>query len=266
MVQQHIGKPLVGAQIPGYRGYRPNIKFHCGETYGKLTHHLYLEQKPSSQASNQLKLPKIDMNRKLSIPRGGDDIKLAQEMVPGYTGYVPGIKYHFGARYKDTAESSIRDHIIRKEENREIYSNLKQMTDMSSKFHQQSNSSFNSAQMALDNLVKNRNHGFLGGRRESMPPPIPGYSGHIPKKTDGGLGLRYTDMTKTVFEHPHYFPPIPSESVNQVPARPFSTTSKDANGIYSDAGMMPNYTGHIPKNRYKIGGTYGHLTRSTVKA
>lgn len=46
------------------------------------------QQKHQVRPSDQLKLPSINPRSKISIPAGGDDQKLVDKMVPGYTGLL----------------------------------------------------------------------------------------------------------------------------------------------------------------------------------
>ncbi|XP_071481424.1 ciliary microtubule inner protein 2B-like [Diadema antillarum] len=97
---------------PGYCGFCPQFKFQIGETFGRTTTRLLTDPKvPKSDRTllSDLKPPKPGYpDREISAGRPAllqsrkasfGDQKFTEQMVPGYTGYIPKSQHFYGNRY-----------------------------------------------------------------------------------------------------------------------------------------------------------------------
>ena len=106
--------------IPGYKGYCPQINFNMGNTYGNMTHRILtdssiakskrnvLAQTATNPAKNAEDLIKIRTSKERRATSFGDK-KYTNNMVPGYTGYIPKKEEHFGNRYAVGCHRAIYD-------------------------------------------------------------------------------------------------------------------------------------------------------------
>ena len=100
---------------PGFAGFVPSLRYQFGATYGNATRHI-LDTDPS------LKQGKIQQAHKSTTPptkpmevwttrnkfSTGDD-RLSFPPVPGYTGFIPRSKQHFGMPFVETTSESLND-------------------------------------------------------------------------------------------------------------------------------------------------------------
>lgn len=93
--------------LTGYTGFVPGLKFHCGESYGKLTNTLFLDKsinrsnKPVlldlGQAYTGL-LSKEDKKALQDRCRDNEKCNYTENMVVGYSGHVPQYKFLNGQK------------------------------------------------------------------------------------------------------------------------------------------------------------------------
>jgi len=264
-----------GSEVPGYKGYIPQIKYRVGGTYGNDTNGLSQEygMKRSSTIIGACE-PEVICNQ---LPRTDGDKKFTEKMVPGYTGYVPRLMFRYGGTYKHDCDHSIDSFIT----NRDSYA-TKQDELLR---HTKANPRLTA--ISYDPDVKNKLNRYrdthptpatlVADKRPMVEPPIPGYQGYIPRiyPTEVGLGQRYHCSTRSGLdlfdrEQGHH------KAINSNPPRPvtmdsptvdFTTSNTRPNIDYSTRlylrdGMVPRYTGYIPQRRYVFGNTYGDETRN----
>ncbi|XP_025414662.1 protein FAM166B-like [Sipha flava] len=91
--------------LTGYTGFVPGLKFHCGETYGRLTNTLFLDQRiKRSKKLVLLELGKpheewVSKEDKEALQNRCHDNKecrYTEDMVIGYTGHVPQYRFQDG--------------------------------------------------------------------------------------------------------------------------------------------------------------------------
>jgi len=94
-----------GSEVPGYRGYIPQIKYRVGGTYGNDTSALNTDYGMKRSATIVgAGAPEV-VSRSLPVTDG--DKKFTERMVPGYTGYVPRLMFRYGGTYKHDCDLSI---------------------------------------------------------------------------------------------------------------------------------------------------------------
>lgn len=263
-----------GAEVPGYRGYIPQIKYHVGNTYGNSTHALSQEYGmkramtilgPCEPERICNKLPATDGNKKFT-----------EKMVPGYTGYVPHLMFRYGGTYRQDCDYSIdnfisaRDGYAAKQEELARHSRanprltaISYDPDVRDKLNRYRDTHPTPATLVAD-------------KRTMQEPPIPGYQGYIPRiyPTEVGLGQRYHCSTNSglkLFTREQTFQraiktdcptsvTMGSKPPNDLPTT--RLTNDFSTRLYMNDGMIPKYTGYIPQRRYVFGNTYGDETRS----
>uniref|UniRef100_A0A0B6YVV5 Protein FAM166B n=1 Tax=Arion vulgaris TaxID=1028688 RepID=A0A0B6YVV5_9EUPU len=263
-----------GAEVPGYKGYIPQIKYRVGGTFGNDTSALSQEYGIKKSSFFNSCEPEVLVNR---LPDAGEDKKFTDCMVPGYTGYVPRLMFRYGGTYRHDCDHSIDNFLT----NRETYAGKQDELFR----HTQSNPRLTAISYdpeVRDKINRYRDTHALAstlrsGKRPMREPPIPGYEGYVPRinTTDMGLGKRYhcsTDSGLELFarEQQHHKMVNSTSPVKPItlgsPAVDF-TTSETRPGldystrIYMRDGMIPKYTGYIPHRRYVFGHTYGDETR-----
>jgi len=261
-----------GTQVPGYRGYIPQIKYRVGKTYGNDTREINYD------FNYKLPLDTTPVQGKKalrnSLPESTGDNKYTRNMVPGYTGYIPRMPYKFGDTYKVDCDYCIDDHL----------SNVAKYDGKQSDLRRSTRAFPQLQSLNEDPAVKNHLNTYrdthpdrplmMEDHRAPTEPPIPGYRGFIPRinTTEMGLGCRYNQTTKqglesfwneTNFHAANRSAPV---TINRHPStigppKP-TTTANFGRRLYLNDGMIPKYTGYVPQRRFNFGHTYGDTTRS----
>ncbi|KAK3711165.1 hypothetical protein QZH41_018515, partial [Actinostola sp. cb2023] len=98
-----------------YCGYCPQFKYQIGDTFGRTTSSLLTTDNVASSGRpllaeiEQTQPPRVDNRRQVIATRTFSlgDQKLSDQMVPGYTGYIPKSEHYFGNSYAETSRSAI---------------------------------------------------------------------------------------------------------------------------------------------------------------
>jgi hypothetical protein len=270
-----------GTMVPGYRGYCPQLKYSFGKTYSQDTYELNQGRQtdrpiivPSSEPPI---LSKRLLNSSSCIPDSNGDNKYTTSMVPGYTGYIPKWPFKFGSTYAEECEICLNEHFTdrhRKEcQKQDLSNSLRSFPRLQSRrFDPDVKNHLN---MYADHLGKK------SGKRPFSEPPIPGYTGYVPRvhTTELGLGCRYQEMSKNGLESFLIDMARHKQSLNEnVPKCSTRTErenlamayeiennegpSESHKRLYKQDGMIPRYTGFLPQRRYHFGNTYGDTSRS----
>jgi hypothetical protein len=286
--RSHFADLREGAMIPGYRGYVPKYKFHEGYTYGLGTEEMYKLRKQQAaedaakygytlptQTENKC-LPQ--MTRSRTLPPADGVNKLTEDMKPGYTGYVPRRPFIFGGTYKSECEECVDEFLNSKDKNTTAKISLDATVASYPKLHPITKESL---------VVKKLNHlrdhkegapAIAEDKRTGVEPPIPGYTGYVPRisVTEQGLGGRYhitsekgyRDFFSNSLRHASNlghdidsasFNPQPQEIEHGASARRAPNMDRR---LYTHTGMLPKYTGYLPHQPYAFGKTYGNMSRS----
>lgn len=255
-----------GAHVPGYRGYCPQIKYRVGKTYGNDTHELAKDLGKSGPIASLV--PHIKPPPQNPLPQSTGDNKYTENMIPGYTGYIPRFPFKFGGTYKEDCDVCIDDFLT----SRNNYSQKEIDLRRSAK-------SFPTLQaISRDPYVRDHLNTYVDNipgktimaesKRPMTEPPMPGYKGYIPRiyTTEQGLGCRYHQMTKNGQDTFR----AEQELYRHNQTQPISLERSTGGGLgpsysrrlYPNDGMIPKYTGYVPRRRYVFGNTYGDTTRT----
>lgn len=287
-----------GTQLPGYRGYIEQYKYHVGDTYGNGTLKLsktYTNRHPitstyphhhfdnkTTYTGTGLDGPQDVQEGRLplNLPKSTGDNKLTEQMVPGYTGYIPRMPFKFGNTYKEDCDVCIDDFKSnthkRDNEVRDIRAhtiNTRRMTPTTS----------DKITTTKLNEYRDRNPTgkvLLVDKKAYREAPMPGYKGFIPRQgvTELGLGTRYNKMCdrslntfwnetahhKDKLANPHRTRPNASDAETKASLQ-LTQEGQEAmmqRRLYKQIGMVPKYTGYLPQIRFQFGHTYGDTSRS----
>ncbi|TGZ71725.1 hypothetical protein CRM22_002492 [Opisthorchis felineus] len=280
-----------GAQIPGYMGFCPQLKYRSGHTYGRETadiaqelpyyngpqiqkpHHLYPIVGDDKDATVRSVFRDEVPGKMLPQPTG--DNKYIAGMIPGYSGDVPHMPFKFGATYRQTADECV-DEFVRKykceekkrEELREVAGIFPALRPI-----------------ALDPRVRNhlnlwaddlsKKNTTASAVRGPSDPPIPGYMGFVPcmDTTEAGLAKRFHEAAKSGLEtfrtenQAHWdrlaehtttvnTEPVVRDTFVRRPNELFNSSR-----IFRQEGMIPEYKGHIHGYKFHVGKNFGNTTR-----
>ncbi|KAK3591457.1 hypothetical protein CHS0354_033458 [Potamilus streckersoni] len=276
---------------PGYGGFCPQFKYKIGETFGKTTSSLLRDENVAS--SGKLVLADI---RPRSVPadhvdhteallrsrtHSWGDQKLVENMIPGYTGFIPKSQNYFGNRYVINCKHSISDFEMDNYRQKEKLEEL-QITDalQSGKPVNKSRvpnlppirSHYLTPLQAITaeakpymspSFVKSAESPFYMSNNNPMKKFMSGYTGFVPRARQRlGMGYpiithkalnEFTDDTGRLMEILRK--PIQIHRDDAVP--------KDSKLIYPvDIGLVPHYTGHIPHQKFRYGETFGTSTHN----
>uniref|UniRef100_H2YCH3 Ciliary microtubule inner protein 2B n=1 Tax=Ciona savignyi TaxID=51511 RepID=H2YCH3_CIOSA len=280
--------------LPRYCGYLPQYKYRIGKTYGR--HSVEILTDPGVSKSGRYVLTPTES----PLAEGRDERRsrlrsradswgnqiLTEEMVPGYTGYIPKRQHYFSNTYGEVCRSALSHHESEQDEIKEKQIQLKRVLSL------QTGSSSPTTQYEKS-LLQTRHQTPLPPHRaeperyqsaqEFKPYGSPyfmdsgnkmkwfksGYTGFVPRtrelislgypsQTNRGL-TKFTNNLKQLEEN------ITSDT--KLPLNPPTNPRKlDKSAIYpTDRGMVPHYTGYIPGYKYSIGHTYGQHTFNTLK-
>lgn len=259
-----------GSQVPGYGGYIHQIKYNNGHTYGDQTH-ILLHQKCSSANSimeNYDNIPKKSFKNQLPKPTGGN--KLTESMVSGYTGYIPSRKFNFSETYRVECDNCVDNLVTNRGEKFKKESNILDQVKSTPKHTLITTGS--ELKRGLDNFKDSRQKFNLlkNDKRDTTEPPIPGYTGFVPRiaATDLGLGATYHETTKKglidfkdnyVFNQSQKFD---RSTVDRSQSARVPSNNTNSKRIYVPPGMIPKYTGYVHGRKFQFGNTYGNTTRT----
>jgi len=264
---ENLTRPNKAADLPGYIGYIPQLKYKCGHTYGfetdKLTRRYTMNEKLHPM---QLPDPRI---REPYLPVANGDRKLTSRMVPGYSGDVPGLKFLYGQRYKEATEEAVSDFFRRTNNYNDKSEALKRNTRSCPVLKQRSD--FRDPPKWPEIKPRYGKNFRFSDHREFTEAPIAGYTGYVPRRTEHHLAKPYKVWTREAFNdsantkaREEHLLTQRIEPTSLRTGRFAGVITLDGSGhgaIYKDNGMIPKYTGYVPQRRFAFGSTYGDTTR-----
>lgn len=90
--------------LSGYSGFVPGYKFHCGQSYGRLTHDLFMDRTDrrtlvlADLTTGVKNAEKISPDEKSAFDQRCRTrvCKYSADMTPGYAGHVPQYEFACG--------------------------------------------------------------------------------------------------------------------------------------------------------------------------
>jgi hypothetical protein len=272
-----------GTQVPGYGGYIHQIKYTNGHTYGDQTktladkYNLNMRTSKSAvdlstRASGELQFAQ---EKVYDLPKTAGGVKLTEKMIPGYTGYIPSRKFHFSDTYRVECDTCIDDFVKNKSDKMSKDSSITQYVSSQNKHVAIASGKEIKSNLDHYNDFHPKPIHLQSDKREFTEPPIPGYTGFIPRivPTEMGLGTRYHNTTQRgllSFKNDYLRSksgPNPqalsfeTSPVNQSALVPIGDREPITKKIYAKPGMIPKYTGYIHGRKFEFGNTYGNTTR-----
>ncbi|XP_061184601.1 ciliary microtubule inner protein 2B-like [Saccostrea echinata] len=287
-----IGKSILMTpdpyHTPGYGGFCPQFKYQIGETFGRTTCNLL--RNPGVASSGKLVLaditPKPESDSKLLQKRtqSWGDQKLVENMVPGYTGFIPKGQHYFGKRYALNSRNAIIDFEIDQQAHQHKMNELKLTTAIQSGSPvapgiSQKLPEISSRYMTPLQPIAREPKPFVSKHAISQPLSpyyldnndtrknfMSGYTGFVPRSR-GQLGMGYPIITHLALNE--FTDDLRSQSVKaskSVNIDRSATQMVDGRPIYPvETGLVPHYTGHIPGQKFRYGKTFGHSTENALK-
>lgn len=271
----------------GYSGFTPQLKFQIGDTFSRTTNRLLND--PNVASSGRLVLTDIhlpplkgrgslivDESRQKEIignrlDRCGNQI-LVENMVPGYTGFVPKRERYFGKRYAVNCNKAIYDLEM---ETRALKRKRRSVSLLSQRRQGEKDTVYQAPLKPVAEKAKPYISQYSGKYAKSplylnnddpLKSYMSGYTGFVPRYR-GQLGSGYpltthialnefTDDIKRqaqLVKKPIVIERPEPKIVNPVRIYPVHT------------GLLPNYTGHIPGQKFRQGQTFGHSTKNALQ-
>ncbi|XP_049595212.1 ciliary microtubule inner protein 2B [Syngnathus scovelli] len=232
--------------IPGYSGYRPQLKFKMGKPYGQLVAELRSPVLHSGSDGNLRRIPERHAGR----------------IMPGYTGFVPKRKHYIACSFSETCQRAFSDFY------RETYANIQRASADSSL-------AVNSLHPQLEVRRPTVPLTAISDQLVSYKPlksftPIPkpyllddghpykyymsGFTGHVPKSR---------------FLIGKGYPMTTNEALVQF-GREQSGGECPLPSIYAiypscHRGVASSFTGHIPGYKFMYGHTFGQLSKKALE-
>jgi len=264
--------PNESSNLPGTCGYVPQLMFKDGRTYGARTHKLTNRY----TRNEKLKHTRPDLieskENYLPISERGDQ-KYTEQMVPGYTGFVPQHNFSYGLTYKEGTEAVICQTKRSYADHAEKLATLQRSVNSNPKLeisprapphdpaHPVKSTSFMFSYYRMPNSTT----------KEFEEAAIPGYMGNVPQKENNILGQRYSVWNGSAFKASQALRDK-EETVATQRILPRTTSKVDGlmtasnpqcGQIYNQhLGMVPKYTGYVPQRRFNNEKTYGDETRA----
>ena len=258
--------------IPRYGGFCPQFKYRIGHTFGQMTSQLLTDGVASS---GKLVLASIDPKQnteraesevRSSIIRGRTasfgDQKLVERMVPGYTGFIPKSQHYFGKRYAKSCKHAIAGF---EQDQQRHTTKIADLSKPAAPTEGKVNPPLHPiARSAKPYIPKNSpQHTMSPFFMENSNPDkrfVSGYTGFVPRAR-GLLGAGYPFITYMALneftDHVTRHKALSSEPVK------IHREAPQIKPIYPvETGLVPQYTGHIPGQKFRYGDTFGNSTRN----
>lgn len=275
---------------PGYGGFCPQFKYQIGETFGKTTSKLLRNDAVASSGqlvlaeirANSAPCPETDTRSDFlkSRTHSWGDQKLMEQMVPGYTGFIPRSEHFFGKRYAVNCKGAITDfegdHRKHKQNAEELRlteaiqsgkldkTAVPNLPPIRSRYITPLKQTAAEAKPYISpSMVRSAESPFYMADDNEMKRFMSGYTGFVPRARPR-LGMGYPIITHDALNEftsdTNRLKNLQSEAITI--HRPENKV-QDTKLIYPvESGLVPHYTGHIPGQKFRYGGTFGHSTEN----
>merc|ERR1712188_68757 len=272
--------------IPGYKGYCPQANVNMGKTYGTQTHSILTDNSIAKSKRKVLAETNINAARaegeRVKIRTSNQrratsfgDKKYTNNMVPGYTGYIPKNQEHFGNRYAVGCHRAIYDF----EDNKSFYQqNTHQLKNIVSRSPQKAVRSEPAPYVSRKQLqhsvspyfMETGDPGktFMSGYTGFIPHARSHYANVYPVMTMKALNEFTEDRSsqkKTANQSIAADTIYSRQNSNQKPSSAPAATDAGSAGAHSiyrmKEGLLPRYTGYLPGHKFRYGVTFGTSAR-----
>lgn len=274
--------------IPGYTGYVPQMPFKYGQVYGSVTNKLLTD--PTVQQSKSKILTQTTQHvsslqndtkeqiiAKKRLVGSGQSKRLTNNMIPGYTGYIPKNENYFGKRYAYQNHKAIYD-LENEHNNKEIQQNkinkiINNTPGIPLQKTQPDMSPYKDKNQPIRPSTGPNSPYFLEKNHQEKQ-FITGYTGYIPKsrflysqvykeQTRKALNNFTCEQDHLKIENKQ---PIQRTieictNKNDFPGNLNKTSANESNHIYRQQGILPKYTGHLPGHKYRYGVSFANSAR-----
>jgi len=256
--------------VPGYTGHVPQYKYHVGHSFSRSTHDVLVD--PVTPGSGRTPLTNYqiegydikDYDEKWAKVANREaswgDQKLKENMVVGYTGFVPKLEQQPGKHYAKACVKAIADFM----DDQEKYS-AKQKSleaEMQKQTPLQQTAPDMQPYDSPQTKTQHWRRPYDMDNDESMKFQISGYTGHVPCTRDLP-GVNYPVGTHVGLNKFHdrkrRRDALRGTEVDL--NAPQIVTTHTRKIFRENAGSVPGYSGVVPGYLYKHGRTYGHATK-----
>ncbi|XP_041368533.1 protein FAM166B-like [Gigantopelta aegis] len=272
---------------PGYGGFCPQFQYQIGETFGRTTSRLLTDHNVASSGRRVLADIKIDPKRcattmdegtqsQRTRQRSLGDQKLMDNMIPGYSGYIPKSLNYFGTRFTEICRESVSEFEDAYQSQDAKLANLRTsanqigLTRIISKDCPPDSSVSvieRSERPALTVLACHVANNLKPFNQNTDPNKkfMSGYQGFVPRSR-GLMGLGFPIITNkaliTFTEEVSKHRQLKNQPI-LVKRELKSARDPSKKQIYTvGVGMIPDYTGHIPGQKFRYGQTFGTSTEN----
>ncbi|WAR30696.1 F166B-like protein [Mya arenaria] len=244
---------------PGYGGFCPQFKYQIGETFGKTTSTLLRNNEVASSGqlvlaeirANSAPMPDEDPRNTLlrSRTHSWGDQKLMEQMIPGYTGFIPRAEHFFGKRYAVNCKGAISDF------ERDHRTQLRNAEELRLTEAVQSGKIDKNAVPSLPPIHSRH--------ITPLKPIAASYTGFVPRARPR-LGMGYPIIThEALNEFTSDTSRLKALKSQPIKIHRDQAIVRDSKLIYpTESGLVPHYTGHIPGQKFRYGETFGHSTEN----
>ncbi|XP_077352709.1 ciliary microtubule inner protein 2B [Festucalex cinctus] len=232
--------------IPGYSGYRPQLKFKIGKSYGQLMAELRNPVLPSSPDGTLRSIPERHAGR----------------IMPGYTGFIPRRQNYISCSYAETCQRAFSDFY------QKTYANIQRAsTDPSLAVNYSQRQAEVQRSTAPLTAVSNQVASYKP-LKSFTPIAKPyllddcnpykyymsGFTGHVPKSRFL-IGKGYPVATNEAL----------AQFGRQQGGGDCALPSIRAIYPSCHRGVVPSFTGHIPGYKFMYGHTFGRLSKKALE-
>ncbi|KPP59487.1 hypothetical protein Z043_122591, partial [Scleropages formosus] len=278
-----------------YAGYCPQLKYHHGQTYGKLTAQLL--SSPEASLSRRLVL----QTARAALPDADSEQQQQQEeeeTCRSRRGFVPKSQNYFSRSYAETCRRALSE--FERERRKRLHVAAlaapspvenKAAPELKSTRHHAPLTSISREPTAYRSLNQWKPLGSPYLMEDSNPnknsPPfghaprvlfelaepdllqlyncekmLTGFTGYVPKSRFLiGMGYPVTTNKALIQFNSERRRHI---SNTQLPGKDEAVLPPLVNIYSSDQGLLPSYTGHVPGYKFRYGQTFGQLTQNSL--